>query len=237
MPVDKSGSRIRQMFSEIAGRYDFMNHFLSMGTDYYWRWRAVRLAGPLEDAPVLDVCTGTGDLAFAFRNKVPKTAPVYGTDFTFGMLQLARQKCRERDVCFIEADTMALPFSSDTFQLVSVAFGLRNVSSTVGGLREMARVCKPGGQVLVLEFSLPRNRLLSGIYKWYFRNILPRLGQLLVRNQQAAYEYLPQSVSEFPYGSQLTALMDEAGLVETRFFPLTGGIASVYIGRKPAAAQ
>lgn len=233
MPVDKSGSRIRQMFGEIAGRYDFMNHFLSAGTDVYWRWQAVRMAGPLDDAPILDVCTGTGDLAFAFRKKLSSKATVYATDFTHGMLKLAERKRSDRDVVFLEADTLSLPFPRNKFQVVSVAFGLRNVSSTIGGLKEMTRVCRPGGKVLVLEFSLPDNRLLSHTYQWYFRNILPRLGQLLVRNRQAAYEYLPQSVSEFPSGSQLTGIMEEAGLVNTSFRKMTGGIATLYIGNKP----
>ena len=236
MPVDKSGSRVRQMFSEIAGRYDFMNHFLSAGTDVYWRWKTVRLSGPFSDAPILDVCTGTGDLAFAFRKHASNAATVIATDFTHEMLRLAEQKRGTREVVFVEADTLELPFASDTFQVVSVAFGLRNVSSTIGGLKEMARVCRPGGKVVVLEFSLPDNRFLSRIYQWYFRNILPRLGQLLVRNRQAAYEYLPQSVSEFPCGDQLTGLMEEAGLVNTAFHSLTGGIASVYLGQKPASS-
>lgn len=233
MPVDKSGSRIRQMFGEIAGRYDFMNHFLSAGTDIYWRWKTVRMARPLNAAPILDVCTGTGDLAFAFRKVLDPSAAVYGTDFTHGMLKLAEQKRSGRDVVFLEADTLSLPFPSDMFQVVSVAFGLRNVSGTVAGLREMTRVCQPGGKVIVLEFSLPDNRLLSRVYQWYFRNVLPRLGQLLVRNRQAAYEYLPQSVSEFPSGNALTKLMEEAGLVRTSFQKLTGGIATVYLGNKP----
>ncbi|MFN5741349.1 MAG: bifunctional demethylmenaquinone methyltransferase/2-methoxy-6-polyprenyl-1,4-benzoquinol methylase UbiE [Planctomyces sp.] len=233
MPVDKSGSRIQQMFGEIAGRYDFMNHFLSMGTDIYWRWKAVRLAGKLNSAPILDVCTGTGDLAFAFRKKLDPAAHVYASDFTLGMLQLAEQKRDSRQVTFLEADTLALPFPENSFQVVSVAFGLRNVASTIAGLREMTRVCQPGGKVLVLEFSLPSNKLLSRLYQWYFRNILPRIGQLLVRNRQAAYEYLPQSVSEFPSGSELTGLMEEAGLSKTSFHPLTGGIATVYLGEKP----
>lgn len=236
MPVDKSGSRIRQMFGEIAGRYDFMNHFLSAGTDVYWRWQAVRIAGPFNNSPILDVCTGTGDLAFAFRKKLSGAATVFATDFTHGMLKLAERKRSDRDVVFLEADTLSLPFRSDRFQVVSVAFGLRNVSSTIGGLKEMTRVCEPGGKVVVLEFSLPDNRLLSAVYQWYFRNILPRLGQLLVRNRQAAYEYLPQSVSEFPSGSQLTGIMEEAGLVNTSFRKMTGGIATLYIGNKPEHA-
>lgn len=234
MPVDKTGARIRQMFGEIAGRYDFMNHFLSAGTDLYWRWKAVRLAGPFSSDPILDVCTGTGDLAFAFRKKAPADAPIYATDFTHGMLSLGERKRDGRDVVFVEADTLALPFQDNQFQVVSVAFGLRNVSSTIGGLKEMARVCRPGGKVMVLEFSLPDNKLLSRVYQWYFRNILPGLGQLLTRNRQAAYEYLPQSVSEFPSGLQLTGLMEEAGLVNTSFHSLTGGIATVYLGNKPS---
>lgn len=233
MPVDKSGSRIRQMFGEIAGRYDFMNHFLSGGTDVYWRWKTVRLAQPTGAAPILDVCTGTGDLAFAWRKAAGQDTSVLATDFTHGMLKLAEKKRQDRNVVFLEADTQFLPFQDNTFQLVSVAFGLRNVSSTIGGLEEMARVCLPGGRVVVLEFSLPDNKLLSRTYQWYFRNILPKLGQLLVRNRQAAYEYLPQSVSEFPSGNQLTEVMEEAGLERTSFRKLTGGIATVYIGYKP----
>ena len=233
MPVDKSGSRIRQMFGEIAGRYDFMNHFLSGGTDIYWRWRTVRMARPEGDAPILDVCTGTGDPAFAWRKSATDGTPVIATDFTHGMLKLAEDKRKDRNVVFMEADTQTLPFEDDQFQLVSVAFGLRNIASTIGGLQEMTRVCRPGGRVVVLEFSLPDNRLLSRTYQWYFRNILPKLGQLLVRNRQAAYEYLPQSVSEFPCGKDLTGIMEEAGLKNTSFRKLTGGIATVYIGYKP----
>ena len=237
MPVDKSGSRIQQMFGEISGRYDFMNHFLSAGTDVYWRWKTVRLARPEPSGPILDVCTGTGDLAFAWRKAASPEVSVYATDFTHGMLKIAESKKRLRDVEFFEADTQTLPFPNDQFQRVSVAFGLRNVSSTIGGLEEMTRVCKPGGQVVVLEFSLPDNKFVSSVYQWYFRNILPWLGQLLVRNRQAAYEYLPQSVSEFPAGEQLTALMEEAGLERTSFHPLTGGIATVYIGYKPEQSE
>lgn len=237
MPVDKSGARIRQMFGEIAGRYDFMNHFLSAGTDVYWRWQAVRMVQPFTSAPILDVCTGTGDLAFALQKQVSGSVPVIGTDFTHGMLRRAQKKQGRRRVVFLEADTLSLPFQSNTFQVVSVAFGLRNVSSTIGGLKEMTRVCQPGGKVLVLEFSLPDNRLLSRVYQWYFRNVLPRLGQLLVRNRQAAYEYLPQSVSEFPSGVQLTGLMEEAGLVSTAFRRLTAGIATVYVGHKPVQSE
>jgi ubiquinone/menaquinone biosynthesis C-methylase UbiE len=178
--VDKSGDRIQKMFGEISGRYDFLNHFLSGGVDYYWRWRTVRRIRPAGDLPILDVCTGTGDLAIAYWKKARGQAPVVGTDFTPEMLVIARQKSAKLGIAaqagssptdaaetddsaspgkatltFIEADTMQLPPESNLFQIVSVAFGLRNVSDTVAGLKEMTRVCKPGGQVAVLEFSMP----------------------------------------------------------------------------------
>ena len=243
MTVDKSGQRIRDMFGEISERYDFLNHFLSGGVDYYWRWRAVRTAPPIGAAPILDVCTGTGDLALAYWNRGGGKTPVIGADFTHPMLVLALRKAARRRVpnikqelallAFLEADTQQLPFAENLFQIVSVAFGLRNISDTRQGLREMVRVCRPGGQVVVLEFSLPGNRLLRAGYLWYFRNILPRIGQLLARNRQLAYNYLPQSVAEFPQGEALTAIMRECGLVETVWKPLTFGIATLYTGVKP----
>ncbi|MBM83658.1 MAG: bifunctional demethylmenaquinone methyltransferase/2-methoxy-6-polyprenyl-1,4-benzoquinol methylase UbiE [Planctomycetaceae bacterium] len=240
--VDKSGDRIRDMFGEISPRYDFMNHFLSGGTDYYWRWRTVRRVKPTGDAPILDVCTGTGDLAFSFWKAGKGQVPVIGTDFTHEMLVLANQKVdqrlskddkRERPT-FLEADTMHLPFPDDQFQIVSVAFGLRNVSDTMAGLREMARVCQPGGHVAVLEFSLPENRMIRGVYQWYFRNILPKLGQLLARNNHAAYQYLPQSVSEFPQGKELAGMMEQCGMTDVTWTPMTFGVATLYVGVKHA---
>ena len=240
--VDKSGQRIQKMFGEIAGRYDFLNHFLSGGVDIYWRWRTVRRVRPEGDLPVLDVCTGTGDLAMTYWKKSRGKRAVVGTDFTHEMLVIAREKAKKFGpeaapdapcgLQFLEADTLKLPFGDDSFQIVSVAFGLRNVSNTVGGLREMTRVCAPGGRVAVLEFSMPTNRLFGAVYRWYFRNILPRIGQLLARNQEAAYNYLPQSVSEFPQGTELCGLMQEAGLSDPTWTPLTFGIATLYVGTK-----
>lgn len=235
--VDKSGDRIQKMFGEISGRYDFLNHFLSGGVDYYWRWRTVRKVRPHGDSPILDVCTGTGDLAIAYWKKAGGKTAVVGTDFTPEMLEIAREKSGKLNgkasLTFQQADTMDLPLESDTYQIVSVAFGLRNVSDTVAGLTEMARVCKPGGQVAVLEFSMPRNRLFGAVYRWYFRNILPRVGQLLARNSEAAYKYLPQSVSQFPQDEELAGLMQQAGLTNIQWTPLTFGIATLYVGVKP----
>lgn len=240
MNVDKSGQRIRQMFGEISGRYDLLNHLLSGGTDYYWRWRAVRAVPISGQAPILDVCTGTGDLAFAYSKRTRGDVPVIGTDFTHEMLGLANLKKARlngrpdtRNLSFLEADTLRLPLVDNQFQVVSVAFGLRNVADTQSGLCEMTRVCKPGGHVVILEFSMPRNRFIGSIYRWYFRNILPRIGQLLARNQQAAYNYLPNSVSEFPQGDQLADMMRDAGLNAVTWKPLTFGVATLYAGQKP----
>ncbi len=235
MSVDKSEKRIQQMFGEISPRYDFLNHFLSGGTDYYWRWRTVRAVKLRDDAPILDVCTGTGDLAFAFWKR--GNVPVIGTDFTHEMLELANQKLPEPEgsrlaPTFLEADTQNLPFDDDRFQIVSVAFGLRNVTDTKKGLQEMVRVCQPGGHVLVLEFSMPTNPVIRGSYKFYFRHILPRIGQLLARNRQSAYNYLPDSVSEFPQGTELAEIMQSCGMEEVTWKPLTFGIATLYCGRK-----
>lgn len=245
--VDKSGDRVRQMFGEISGRYDFLNHLLSGGTDYYWRWRTVRAVPPRGAAPILDVCTGTGDLAIAYWKKGRGEVPVIGADFTPEMLDIARKKfaatksklarsslagSRTADITFQEADTQSLPFDDNRFQIVSVAFGLRNVSDTRAGLNEMIRVCQPGGRVAVLEFSLPGNRLLRGLYLWYFRNVLPKIGQWLARNRQSAYNYLPASVSEFPYGQQLADIMTDCGLTNVTWTPLTFGVATLYVGEK-----
>ena len=236
--VDKSGQRVRRMFGEIAGRYDFMNHLLSGGIDYYWRWRTVRRFRLEPGQRVLDVCTGTGDLALAWLQRGRGKVTVLGTDFTHEMLQIANKKAVDArgSVSFLEADTQHLPFPKDDFNIVSVAFGLRNVSDTRRGLMEMQRVCRPGGHVVVLEFSEPRNRLFRSIYLWYFKNVLPRIGQLLARNRESAYDYLPASVSEFPHGQQLADIMQECGLEAVTFTPLTFGIATLYIGRKPHSA-
>jgi demethylmenaquinone methyltransferase/2-methoxy-6-polyprenyl-1,4-benzoquinol methylase len=240
MPVDKSAARVRRMFGEIAQRYDFLNHLLSLNVDRYWRWRTVRTVALENAAPVLDVCSGTGDLALAYDRGNRSGAPIIGADFCHEMLVRAEQKARRRGaqrLTFIEADTLRLPFPDDTFQIVCVAFGLRNVSDTDGGLREMARVCRPGGRVAVLEFSMPRWQPFRAIYGWYFRHVLPRIGQWLARNRSGAYSYLPTSVGEFPEREGLTQRMEAVGLADVHYRSLTVGIATLYIGRKPPLAR
>ncbi|QDT33518.1 bifunctional demethylmenaquinone methyltransferase/2-methoxy-6-polyprenyl-1,4-benzoquinol methylase UbiE [Thalassoglobus polymorphus] len=243
MTVDKSGERVQRMFGQIADRYDLMNHLLSGGVDIYWRSFTVKKVAPQNDSPILDVCTGTGDLALTYWKAGNKQIPVFGTDFTPEMLERARtkfdklsaaEKQTTAEVQFQEADTQELPFDDNMFQIVSVAFGLRNVADTRAGLQEMLRVCEPGGRVAVLEFSNPTMPGLAGGYRWYFKNVLPRLGQLFAKNSEQAYNYLPQSVTEFPCGQELVDIMTECGMINASFIPLTFGIATLYVGEKPS---
>jgi demethylmenaquinone methyltransferase/2-methoxy-6-polyprenyl-1,4-benzoquinol methylase len=241
MPVDKSSDRVRRMFGQIARRYDFLNHLLSLGIDHYWRWRTVRLVPPTGSLPILDVCTGTGDLAFAYDRAAGRKTPIVGADFCHEMLVIARQKAlrasADSRINFIEADAQSMPVPADSFQIVCVAFGLRNVADTDRGLTEMVRACAPGGHVAVLEFSTPSWQPFKAIYGWYFRNILPRIGQFFARDPTAAYEYLPESVGEFLQGEALVERMRAAGLDDVRRYPLTLGVATLYVGMKPAGPR
>ena len=236
MTVDKSDTRVRQMFGQIAPKYDRMNHLLSMNVDRYWRWRTVRLVNPEGRRPILDVCTGTGDLALAFCKRTGGVTPIVAADFSREMLEVAERKTRHAGIngqlTFVEADAQHLPFPDNHFQIVSVAFGLRNIADTDLGLREMTRVCTPGGRVAVLEFSMPTWQPLKATYGWYFRHVLPRIGQMLARNDNHAYDYLPASVGEFPAGDALAERMRAAGLSQVEYRPLTLGIATLYIGVK-----
>lgn len=235
--VDKSQDRIRPMFAAIATKYDRMNHLLSCQVDRFWRWWTVRKVAPNGEAPILDVCTGTGDLALAYWRAAKGNVPIIATDFCPEMLDVGRSKQKaagiHRNLEFREADTTCLPFEDDRFQLVTVAFGLRNVVNTSRGLEEMARVCLPGGRVAILEFSTPQRQPLRSMYLWYFRNVLPRLGQLLAANSHSAYMYLPDSVQQFPQGEEMAAKMRAVGLVEVEWHPLTFGVATLYVGTKP----
>ncbi len=234
--VDKSAPRVRKMFGEIAERYDFLNHLLSLNVDRYWRWRTVKSVPPQAGMKILDMCTGTGDLALAYHKAAGGEAEIVGADFCHEMLVLGKQKAAKSGadtrVSFVEADAMQIPLPDDQFDIVSVAFGLRNVAATDVGLAEMFRVCKPGGRVAVLEFSSPEWQPFKAVYGWYFRNVLPRIGQLLARNAQSAYNYLPESVGEFPQGEQLAERMRAAGLSDVWYRGLTLGVATLYVGKK-----
>lgn len=236
MPVDKSAARIRTMFGEIAGRYDLLNGLLSMGIDRWWRWRMTRLVPPSDDGPILDVCTGTADVALAYWRAAKGKVPVLGADFCRPMLAIGRQKAARAGVAgrvlLVEADAQRLPFAANTFQIVCVAFGLRNVADTDRGLAELCRVCRPGGHVAVLEFSMPTFWPLKLLYGLYFRWVVPLVGQALASNRQDAYNYLPASVGEFPHAEALAERMRAAGMQKVRFHPLTFGVATLYVGQK-----
>ncbi len=236
MTVDKSNTKVQRMFGEIAARYDFMNHMLSANVDRLWRRRTVRTVPPLGDAPVLDLCTGTGDLALAYYRAGKGKTPIVAADFCREMMEVGQRKKDKAgangQVAFVEADAQSLPFPDEHFQIVSVAFGLRNISDTDLGLREMARVLKPGGKLAVLEFSMPTHQPIKAMYGWYFRNVLPKLGQWLARNDRQAYDYLPESVGEFPFGAALAKRIRQAGLSDVTFKPLTFGLATLYVGVK-----
>lgn len=232
----KDAPRIRRMFGRIAPWYDFLNHLLSLNVDTHWRRTLARLVPPTPGKPVLDLCTGTGDLAFELDRAAKGRCPVTGSDFVPEMLAIARKKAAKRKaadrVTFVEADSTALPFPADQFDLVTVSFGLRNVTDTAKGLSEMVRVASPGGRVAVLEFSRPRGKVLGPLYQGYFRRVLPRVGNLLAKNEDSAYKYLPESVLTFPDGEALAAMMRAAGLQNVWFKPLTFGIATLYVGVK-----
>jgi demethylmenaquinone methyltransferase/2-methoxy-6-polyprenyl-1,4-benzoquinol methylase len=236
MIVDKSHRRVRSMFAEIADRYDLMNHLLSANVDRYWRRAMVHRLGAETNDPILDVCTGTGDLALAFWKAHGGRVPVVGVDFCRPMLRHARRKKLRRQVGdtlqFVEADALSLPLADNGFQRVVVAFGLRNLADPRQGLREMWRVCRPGGKLGVLEFSLPQRQPLRSLYTAYFRHVLPRIGQVLARNRQSAYQYLPQSVGEFPAGEKLVEWLKECGWRDAGFQPLSMGIATLYTAVK-----
>jgi demethylmenaquinone methyltransferase/2-methoxy-6-polyprenyl-1,4-benzoquinol methylase len=234
--VDKRETRIRRMFGDIAPRYDLLNHLLSLNIDKSWRRRTVQLVPPRGRSPILDVCTGTGDLALAYFQQSHGQIPIIGADFCQPMLVRAVAKgTKQRADCvhFVEADAQSLPFPGATFQITCVAFGLRNVTDTDRGLREMVRVTQSGGRVAILEFSKPKHWLLGRLYRFYFSHLLPRFGQAVSKSRDDAYRYLPASVQEFPDYHELTAKMEQIGLKECRFHPLTFGIATLYIGSKP----
>lgn len=235
--LDKREVRIRRMFNAIAPSYDLLNHLLSLNIDKYWRWRTTRLVPPQGDAPILDLCTGTGDLALAYDRAAGGKVPIVGADFCHEMLVRAEAKAAQRGAAgrirFLEADAQHLPFPDQEFQIACVAFGLRNVTDTDRGIAEMVRVTRPGGRVVILEFSRPRNRVLGGLYQFYFRRVLPTVGQAISRSRDNAYHYLPASVMEFPDGEALAERLRRHGLVDVRWHSLTFGIATLYIGTKP----
>jgi demethylmenaquinone methyltransferase/2-methoxy-6-polyprenyl-1,4-benzoquinol methylase len=236
MPNERTANEIaharavREMFSGIAGRYDLLNHLLSINIDKRWR-RAVRemLTAVLEDpkATILDVACGTGDLSLELRRHAK--ARVIGSDFCHPMLVVAKEKSVAGGIPYVEGDAMNLPFDDASFDAVTIAFGLRNLSNFEDGLRELNRILKPGGKLAVLEFSSPVVPGFGRLFDIYFRSVLPRIGGL-VSGSRAAYEYLPASVSKFPDQKGLADLMRLVGFSSVEYKNLTGGIAAIHQG-------
>jgi demethylmenaquinone methyltransferase/2-methoxy-6-polyprenyl-1,4-benzoquinol methylase len=216
------------MFGSIAPRYDVANHLLSCGIDFYWRKRVAEIVASRRPNKIVDLATGTGDLALALQRKMPQ-AEIIGADFSEEMLAIAKRKGVRQTML---ADAMRLPFDDTSVDCVTVAFGLRNMEDYGGALREMARVLKPHGHLLVLEFSLPRMSILRAVYRFYLHRCLPLLGSFLTK-KKSAYDYLGDSIEQFPNGEAMLRLMESSGLNRASAEPLTGGIVTIYTAEKP----
>ena len=230
----RSASRaVREMFTSIAPRYDFLNHVLSMSVDRLWWNRTARcfaaiLARP--DAQVLDLCCGTGDMTLALRRRAGKSQPkIVGADFSHAMLQRAHQKSGGNSLRWVEADALQLPFPAASFDLLTSAFGFRNLADYDAGLREIARVLRPGGECGILDFGEPGG-LLGALYRVYFKHVLPKVGTF-ISGVKGPYAYLPASVERFPTPGEMLDRMRSAGFREVSWTPYTFGIAGLYRGK------
>ena len=225
--------QVAQMFDKISKRYDFLNHFLSLGIDNSWRKQAIKLLSPYSPKYILDIATGTGD--FAIQAMSLKPEKIVGIDISPGMLDIGRRKIGSKDLeSYIElqsGDSENLSFQDNKFDAVIVAFGVRNFENLTGGLEEMYRVLKPGGNVLILEFSKPDRFPFKQIYGWYFKNILPRIGRW-VSKDKSAYSYLPESVEQFPSGPNFIEKLNEVGFNNCLCKTVTFGVSSIYMAKK-----
>jgi demethylmenaquinone methyltransferase/2-methoxy-6-polyprenyl-1,4-benzoquinol methylase len=235
--------KVREMFTQIAPRYDLLNHLLSLQLDRLWRARAAKRLRPILDRPdalVLDLCCGTGDLAFALART--GKACVIGADFAHTMLVRAKEKsaslssAARQDTAsqmpFFEADALRLPFADASFDLVTTAFGFRNLANYEAGLREIQRVLKPGGTIAILEFTEPPEGLLGDLYRWYFRSVLPKIGGI-ISGDRSAYSYLPKSVSRFFRSPELAALMASVGYQSVDYCEWTMSTVALHTGERP----
>jgi demethylmenaquinone methyltransferase / 2-methoxy-6-polyprenyl-1,4-benzoquinol methylase len=230
---DSKKSQVAQMFNSIAHRYDFLNHFLSAGIDRYWRRRAIDELVAAKPRRILDVATGTADLAIAALRADPEH--ITGVDISEGMLSVGRQKLTERHltdrITLLQGDSEALDFADNSFDAIMAAYGVRNFEHLDKGLAEMYRVLKPGGKLVVLEFSKPRAFPLKQLYNGYFKFILPTVGKMISQDR-AAYSYLPESVQAFPDGENFLQHLRLVGFTAPKWKPLTFGISSIYTASK-----
>ncbi|MGV3532521.1 MAG: ubiquinone/menaquinone biosynthesis methyltransferase [Chthoniobacteraceae bacterium] len=224
-----SSERIQSFFSDISSRYDFANHLLSGGCDFYWRWRAARMVKAWAPTHILDLASGSGDLALALERACPGAALV-AADFCEPMLLKAKEK---KVRTLVAADGQKLPFPDNTFDALTIAFGLRNMTSWPTALAEFQRVLRPGGHLLILDFSQPR-AFFGRIYRWYLNNVLPRVAAL-VTGHKGAYTYLADSIAAFPTPESLSQLLEESGYKEVKATPLTGRIVAIHRAAKQTA--
>lgn len=220
------GDRIRSFFSAIARRYDFANHLLSCGCDFLWRRTAARQLAQWKPGRILDLATGSGDLALTLRRACPGST-VIGADFCRPMLIEAQRK---QQPLLVECDALHLPFREQTFDAVTIAFGLRNMENWKAALTEITRVLRPGGHLLILDFSIPTG-FTRGIYRFYLHNVLPSVAAWVTR-ERTAYSYLAESIEAFPQGEAMVGLIEEAGFREGRFQPLHTGIVTIYTAQR-----
>jgi demethylmenaquinone methyltransferase/2-methoxy-6-polyprenyl-1,4-benzoquinol methylase len=224
------------MFDAIAGRYDFLNHLLSAGIDRRWRKRAIRSLELRGDERVVDLCTGTADLALAAADARPPAATVVGIDFAGAMLRVGLAKLRTRrtpaPIVLVRGDATRIPVGDAIADAVTIGFGIRNVERTAEACDEIFRVLKPGGRLAILEFAIPRVPAIRAAYLWYFNRVLPRIGRM-VSHHNAAYGYLPASVGAFASPDEFVTILRHSGFANVRAIPLTLGIVYLYAARKP----
>ena len=225
--------QVAEMFNNISHRYDFLNHFLSLGIDILWRKKAVRLIKPFAPKYILDIATGTGDFAIECLSLNP--TKIVGIDISDGMLDVGRKKLKKKalnhKIELLHGDSEKINFPNESFDAITVAFGVRNFEHLEIGLKEMCRVLKPGGVAAILEFSKPRVFPLKQLYNFYFLKVLPSLGKK-ISSDSAAYTYLPASVQAFPDGQNMVNIIKSCGFNEVKIYTLTGGIASIYLSMK-----
>jgi demethylmenaquinone methyltransferase / 2-methoxy-6-polyprenyl-1,4-benzoquinol methylase len=225
--------QVAEMFDNIARRYDFLNHLLSMGIDITWRKKAIQYIGEIKPRAILDLATGTGDFAFEALSLNPEK--ITGYDISEGMMKYGRQKAEKLNaaaiVSFVQGDSEQMVFADNTFDAITVGFGVRNFENLETGLREMHRVLKPGGRVAILEASQPHNAIIRAVYSLYFNYIVPRIGRLFSKDVRA-YTYLPESVRAFPQGFDFVKILENIGFRNVKWQPLTLGVCAFYTMEK-----